>query len=107
MGPILGEVKPVVQGVETIRGGVGQEHADLAVLDPVMPARFLPGDTAAVRSLLGEGSRLDDEKGPWVRELVADVVSEFGPDDEVVPEAAPDEVLKVLEQDPGLAGEVL
>ncbi len=57
-------------------GGVGQEDADLGVLDPPGGAGVLAGDARGVVTLLEESGLVEDEDGFGVPERVDDVVPE-------------------------------
>src|SRR5512135_1148328 len=107
VGPVLGQVEPAIQGSVTGWRGVGQEDADLAVVDLAVPAAPLASDTAGLRPLLGEGAGVDDHDAVRLGELLTDVEPEFRYDGLVVPLARVDEELDRLARQPGLDGDRL
>ena len=107
VGPVLGQVEPAVQRGVAGRRGVGQEDADLAVVDLAQPAAPLAGDAAGLGPLLGEGAGVDDHDAVGLGEFLADVEPQFGHDGLVVPLARADEELDRLAGQPGLDGDRL
>jgi hypothetical protein len=64
-----------------VRGGVGQEHADLAVVDLPRRAGVLPGDSGRADAFLDEPGVVDDEHTRGVvaegaQDVAADVVTD-------------------------------
>lgn len=106
-GPLLGQVKATVQGRVSLRGHVGQEDAELAVVDLAQAAAPLAGHAAAVAPLLGEAGRVDDDYAVGLGQLRADVPAQLGHDGLVIPGPTADEVLEVLARDAGLPGDRL
>ena len=88
-------------------GGVGQEVADLAVVDLAQAAAPLAGHAAGGVPLLGEGRAVQDEDAVGVAQFLGDVAAQFGPDGVVVPAAVADELLQVAALEPGLRGDGL
>ena len=107
VGPVLGQVEPPVQGGVTGRSGVGQEDADLAVVDLAQPAAPLAGDAAGLGPLLGEGAGVDDHDAVGLGQLLADVAPQLGHHGLVVPLAGADEELDRLAGQAGLDGDRL
>ena len=107
VGPILGQVEPAVQRGVAGLGGVGQEDADLAVVDLAQPAAPLAIDAAGLGPLLGEAAGVDDHDAVGVGQFLADVLPQFGHHGLVVPLAGADEELDRLAGQPGLDGDRL
>src|SRR4051794_15389364 len=61
LGPRLGQVEPAVDQRVPPAAAVGQEHADLAVLDLAQGAAVLPRHPGRVPALLGEAGLVDDQ----------------------------------------------
>jgi hypothetical protein len=75
LGPRLGQVEPAVdQGVPPA-AGVGQEHADLAVLDPPRRAAVLPRHPGRVLALLQEAGLVHDQHGARRAEALDHIVA--------------------------------
>src|SRR5262249_19691040 len=87
--------------------GVGQEDAELAVLDLAEPAAPLPLHAAGITPRLGEGAGVEHEHGLGVARLQGDVPAQFGHHGLVVPAAGADEVLHGLARAAGLVGDGL
>jgi len=61
LGPALGQVQLPVDESVPVSAGVGQEHADLTVLDPPGRARVLPLDPGRLGALLEEPGLIHDQ----------------------------------------------
>src|SRR5262249_58980045 len=88
-------------------GGVGQEDADLAVLDLPQPPAPLAGDAAGGAPLLGEAGGIEDKGTAVVAEFLGHVALEFVQDGAVVPAAGADEQLQGAALLAGLGGDGL
>ena len=102
MGPLFGQVELTVQRGVTRRRGVGQENADLAVLDLAQPAAPLARDAAGFGPLLGEGAGIDDHDALRFGEFLPDMEPQFGHHGFVVPFPRADEELDRLARQAGL-----
>ena len=83
---------------------VGQEKADLMVLDLAQAAAPLARDAARVPPLLGRAVVIQDQDGLRVAQFLTDVAAEFRADGGVVSPAGADEVLQGSAFLPGLGG---
>src|SRR6266511_752170 len=102
VSPILGQVELAVQrGVTGLRG-IGQEDADLAVVDLAQPAAPLASDATGFRPLLGEGAGVDDHDALRLGEFLPDMEPQLGHHGLVVPLTRADEELDRLARQPGL-----
>jgi hypothetical protein len=90
-----------------VRRHIGQEDADLAVLDFAQPAAPLPRHATGVGPRLGEGAGVQDQHGVRVVALLGDVPAQLRHDLLVVPAAGADEVLHGHAVPAGLVGDGL
>src|SRR5581483_6001090 len=106
-GPVLRQEEAAVQRRVAAGGGVGQEDADLAVVELTQPAAPLPADAAGGRALLGEAAAVHDEHAAGVAHRLGDVAAQLSHDRFVVPGAGADKVLHRLAGVAGLVGDGL
>ncbi len=71
--PILGQVELAVQRAITRRGGISQEHTDLAVVQFSQPAAPLTADATGFRPFLGEGAGVDNHHAIRACQFLADM----------------------------------
>jgi hypothetical protein len=75
--PALGQVQlPIDQGM-SVAAGIGQEHPDLAVLDPPGRAGVLPLDPSRVGALLEEPGLVHHQHRARVTQVLHDVAAEI------------------------------
>src|SRR5207245_9777538 len=89
------------------RRHVGQEHADLTVVDFPQPPSPLPRHAAGSRPRLGKGAGVQDQYGVRVTERLGHVAAQLGHDGFVIPTARADEVLHWFALATGLVGDWL
>lgn len=58
-------------------GGVAEEDADLAVLDPARGSRGLPGHADRLGPRFEEAGLIDDQDAVGVAQMLADIADEF------------------------------
>src|SRR5271156_1016543 len=105
--PILGQAELSVQRAITRRGGVSQEHADLAVVHLPQPTAPLTADAAGFSPLLGEGAGVDNHDAIRAFQFFADMGAQLSHHSLVVPLARADEELDRFARQPGLDGDWL
>ena len=74
VGPALGQVQLPVHQRMPVAAGVGQEHADLAVLDPPGRARILALDAGRLGALLQEPGLIHDQHAARVAQVLDHIV---------------------------------
>src|SRR3954451_490967 len=87
------------------RGGVGEEDADLTVLDLAQSSALLARDATTLVPLLGERAGVEDQDGVAIPQDPADMAPQLAQDRVVVPSAGADEELEVLVCDAGAGGD--
>jgi hypothetical protein len=93
-GPVLREIELAIERSVTGRGGVGQKHADLAVVDLAQSAAPLPPHAAGLGPLLGESAAVDHHDALGFGELLADMRAQFCHHGFIIPLARSDEKLE-------------
>jgi site-specific DNA recombinase len=73
--PLLGQVQLPVHQRPTLSAGIGEEHADLAVLDPPGGARILALHPGRLGALLEEAGLIHHQHPVRVAELLGDVAA--------------------------------
>ena len=79
LGPVLGQVQPPVHQGGTVGRDVGQEDADLAVVDLAQAAAPLPAYAAGGGALLGKAAAVHDQHGLGVAQFGSDVPAQVVP----------------------------
>ena len=106
LGPGPGQVQLPVDEGPPGRGGVGQEHPDLAVLDPPGGAGVLPGHPDRLGALLQEPGLVDHQHRIVVAEVLHDVVAQVVADRVGVPVGVVEQPLhRIRGGVPGLLGQ--
>src|SRR3954451_17587890 len=82
-------------------GGVGEEDADLTVLNLAQSSAPLARDPTTLGPLLGERAGIEDQDGVVLPQDPADMAPQLAQDRVVVPSAGADEELDVLVFDAG------
>jgi hypothetical protein len=92
-GPALGQVERAVDQGVPLRAGVGEEHADLAVLDPARGAGILPLHADRMRALLHEAGLIQHQHRPRIAQVLDDVGPQVVADPIGVPTHPTEEIL--------------
>ena len=75
-------------------GGIGQEDANLAVVNLAEVAIPLPLHATGSTAFLGDGRGVQDQDSPGIAQFVADVLAQFVEDGVVTPQAGADKLLQ-------------
>src|SRR5262249_46204499 len=92
-GPLPGQVEFSVQESPAAPTREGQEHADLAILDPPGGAAVLPLDAGRLAPLLEEAGLVHNEHAVGVGQVFQRVGPEIVPDSLRIPVGPPQQVL--------------
>src|SRR4029453_9800700 len=79
-GPDLGEIKLPVNQRLAERARIGEEDANLTVLDPSGRARILPGDADRVRALFQETGLVHDQHAAWIAQACDHLAAYYIPE---------------------------
>jgi len=105
LGPFPRQIELAIDQHGPPSGGVGEEDADLTVLDLTQSSAPLARDPTTLGPLLGEGAGIEDQDRLAIPQDPADVAPQLHQDRIVVPLARADEELDVLVLDPGAVGD--
>jgi len=103
--PLGRELEARVQEGFAVPRGVGEEDADLAVIDFAQAATPLAVDATGVGPLLGKAGGVEDEDTLAVGQLRGDMAAEFVEQGTILPAAGTDEELQGAEFLAGLGGD--
>jgi hypothetical protein len=92
-GPALGQVERPIDQRVALRAGIGQEHPDLAVLDPARRARILPLHADRVRALLQKAGLIQHQHSIRIAKMLDDIGPQVVANLLGVPAHAAEEVL--------------
>ena len=70
LGPAFGQIEGTVDQRPAVAAGIGQEHADLAVLDPSRRAGILPLHADRLAALLDEAGLVQDQHAAGITQML-------------------------------------
>src|SRR3954451_1184680 len=105
LGPFPRQKELAIHQHGSSPGGVGEEDADLTVLDLAQSSAPLARDPTTLGPLLGERAGIEDQDGVVLPQDPADMAPQLAQDRVVVPSAGADEELDVLVGDAGADGD--
>src|SRR6516165_781582 len=94
--PFLVQIQTPVQRCVTLARCIGQEHSHLAILKLAEASAPLTIHAARLRSLLREGTTIDNKDAIGITQLLADMAAQFGHDLFVIPQTRADKMLHRL-----------